>query len=102
MYVCMQARPILTHAVEGGSFEELVDPRLENRYNPQEMRRMVVCAAASIRHSARRRPRMSQVHIYFDLLPKGHNAPMDRVAPCVGCRLSSFSDHPKIYDIFGS
>lgn len=46
---------------EGGSYEELVDPRLENNYDPQEMLRMVHCAGACIRHSARRRPKMSQV-----------------------------------------
>ncbi|RAL48564.1 hypothetical protein DM860_005988 [Cuscuta australis] len=56
------ARPILTSAAaDGGSFEDLVDPRLENEYNSHEMRCMVVCAAASIRHSARRRPKMSQI-----------------------------------------
>ncbi|CAK9142570.1 unnamed protein product [Ilex paraguariensis] len=55
------ARPILTHVTEGGSYEELVDPRLENNYDPQEMLRMVSCATACIRHSARRRPKMSQI-----------------------------------------
>lgn len=57
----VQARPILTRAAEGGSFEEVVDPRLEKNYDPQEMKRMVVCAGACIRHSARRRPKMSQI-----------------------------------------
>lgn len=56
-----QARPILTRALGDGNFEELVDPRLENNYSPSEMARMVACAAACIRHSARRRPKMSQV-----------------------------------------
>ncbi|KAL7002706.1 Proline-rich receptor-like protein kinase perk1 [Sarracenia purpurea var. burkii] len=56
------ARPILTRVTtEGGSYEELVDPRLGNDYNPAEMLRMVACAAACIRHSARRRPKMSQI-----------------------------------------
>ncbi|VFQ67868.1 unnamed protein product [Cuscuta campestris] len=55
------ARPILMRAAEGGSYEELVDPRLENNYDHQEMNRMVACAGASIRHSARRRPKMSQI-----------------------------------------
>lgn len=58
----MQARPLLTKAIEGGEYKELVDPRLGDNYNPQEMACMVTCAAASIRHSARRRPKMSQVH----------------------------------------
>ncbi|KAL3621232.1 Proline-rich receptor-like protein kinase perk4 [Castilleja foliolosa] len=55
------ARPILVRATEGGSFEEMVDPRLGNNYDPQEMLRMVLCAAACIRHSARRRPKTSQI-----------------------------------------
>lgn len=49
------------HAAESGRYEELVDPRLEHNYDPQEMLRMVYCAGSSIRHSARRRPKMSQV-----------------------------------------
>lgn len=56
-----QARPLMTRALEDGNYSELVDPRLENNYNPQEMARMVALAAASVRHSARRRPKMSQV-----------------------------------------
>nr|DAD21705.1 TPA_asm: hypothetical protein HUJ06_023168 [Nelumbo nucifera] len=55
------ARPILTHVQSDGNYGELVDPRLENNYNPSEMARMVACATASIRHSARRRPKMSQI-----------------------------------------
>ncbi|KAL6526113.1 hypothetical protein OROHE_015637 [Orobanche hederae] len=55
------ARPTLVRATEGGSFEELVDPRLGNNYDHQEMLRMVLSAAACIRHSARRRPKMSQI-----------------------------------------
>lgn len=55
------ARPILQRALEEGVYDELVDPRLENKYNPHEMARMVASAAASIRHSARRRPKMSQI-----------------------------------------
>ncbi|KAL2537433.1 Proline-rich receptor-like protein kinase PERK4 [Forsythia ovata] len=55
------ARPILMNATEGGNYEKLVDPRLEDNYDPQEMLRMVASAAACIRHSARRRPKMSQI-----------------------------------------
>lgn len=50
-------------ALEDGEYDELVDPFLEKNYNLNEMARMVACAAASIRHSARKRPRMSQVRI---------------------------------------
>ncbi|BAS92849.1 proline-rich receptor-like protein kinase PERK1 [Oryza sativa Japonica Group] len=55
------ARPLLMQALENGNYEELVDPRLGKDFNPNEMARMIACAAACVRHSARRRPRMSQV-----------------------------------------
>ena len=58
----VQARPILLNVVgEGASYQELVDPRLENQYEHGEMLRMVTAAAACIRQSARKRPKMSQV-----------------------------------------
>lgn len=60
LYV-LQARPLLTRSLEDGNFDSLVDQRLQKNYNPIEMTRMVACAAACVRHSARRRPRMSQV-----------------------------------------
>ncbi|CAH8385863.1 unnamed protein product [Eruca vesicaria subsp. sativa] len=55
------ARPLCLNAAEDGDYSELVDPRLENQYEPYEMARMVACAAAAVRHSARRRPKMSQI-----------------------------------------
>ncbi|XVE82640.1 hypothetical protein DITRI_Ditri16bG0022400 [Diplodiscus trichospermus] len=55
------ARPLLTRALEDGKHDELVDARLELNYNHNEMQRMIACAAASIRHSARKRPKMSQI-----------------------------------------
>ncbi|KAL1554254.1 Proline-rich receptor-like protein kinase perk5 [Salvia divinorum] len=55
------ARPILAQVQEGGSFEELVDPRLGDNYDRREMLHMVSCAGACIRHSARGRPKMSQI-----------------------------------------
>ncbi|XP_019416475.1 PREDICTED: proline-rich receptor-like protein kinase PERK4 [Lupinus angustifolius] len=55
------ARPVCVKAIESGSFEELVDPRLEGNYIIQEIAHMVACASACVRHSAKRRPRMSQV-----------------------------------------
>lgn len=60
--IYVQARPVMSKALEDGNYAELVDPRLEQNYLPHEMARMIACAAASIRHSARRRPRMSQVN----------------------------------------
>lgn len=56
-----QARPLCARAMDDGNFSELADPRLENNYPPHEMALTVACAAASVRHSARRRPKMSQV-----------------------------------------
>lgn len=55
------ARPLLTRALEEGNFDSLVDPRLKGEFNHNELARMVACAAACVRHSARRRPRLSQV-----------------------------------------
>jgi hypothetical protein len=48
-------------ALEDGEFDSLVDPRLGKDFKPNEMARMIACAAACVRHSARHRPRMSQV-----------------------------------------
>ncbi|KAK9697673.1 hypothetical protein RND81_08G053000 [Saponaria officinalis] len=55
------ARPLLARALEENNFESLVDPRLQNNYNQTELARMVACASACVRHSARRRPQMSKV-----------------------------------------
>ncbi|KAL0010448.1 hypothetical protein SO802_005556 [Lithocarpus litseifolius] len=55
------ARPLLSQALENGHFDAVVDRRLQNDYNSGEMVRMVACAAACVRHSSRRRPRMSQI-----------------------------------------
>ncbi|PIN19255.1 Serine/threonine protein kinase [Handroanthus impetiginosus] len=55
------ARPLLTQALEDGNFDTIVDQRIKNDDNQNEMARMVACAAACVRHSAKRRPRMNQV-----------------------------------------
>ncbi|KAL1190550.1 Proline-rich receptor-like protein kinase PERK2 [Cardamine amara subsp. amara] len=55
------ARPLLIKAVEENNFEGLDDIKLNNEYNRDEMARMVACAAACVRYTARRRPRMDQV-----------------------------------------
>ncbi|WVZ95646.1 hypothetical protein U9M48_041380 [Paspalum notatum var. saurae] len=55
------ARPLLSRALDAGDLEGLVDPRLEKKLNEGEMFRMIEAAAACIRHSASRRPRMGQV-----------------------------------------
>jgi hypothetical protein len=51
-------------ALEDGNYDELVDARLGKDFNPNEIARMIACAAACVRHSARRRPRMSQVTLF--------------------------------------
>uniref|UniRef100_A0A0D9UVX4 non-specific serine/threonine protein kinase n=1 Tax=Leersia perrieri TaxID=77586 RepID=A0A0D9UVX4_9ORYZ len=62
------ARPLLTQALETGSVGELIDPRLDKNFNEAEMFRMIEAAAACIRHSASRRPKMSQVVRVLDSL----------------------------------
>lgn len=55
------ARPLLGRALENRNYDGIVDPLLENEYNHDEMARMVACAAAGIRHSAKKRPKMIQI-----------------------------------------
>ncbi|KAI4318219.1 hypothetical protein L6164_026010 [Bauhinia variegata] len=55
------ARPLLNSGLQNGNLKGLVDPFLEGNYNEQEMMRMARCASASIRHSSKRRPKMSQI-----------------------------------------
>ncbi|KAM3399254.1 hypothetical protein ACQJBY_004570 [Aegilops geniculata] len=62
------ARPLLSRALETGKLEGLVDPRLERNFNEVEMFRMIESAAACIRHSSSKRPRMSQVVRVLDSL----------------------------------
>ncbi|XP_022727410.1 proline-rich receptor-like protein kinase PERK9 isoform X3 [Durio zibethinus] len=62
------ARPLLTHALDGEDFEGLADPKLGRNYVDSEMFRMIEAAAACVRHSAAKRPRMGQVMRAFDSL----------------------------------
>ncbi|XP_076910885.1 proline-rich receptor-like protein kinase PERK5 [Bidens hawaiensis] len=55
------ARPLIAKAKEDGDYNELVDSRLKSNYNQNEMEQMASCAEAGVRHSARRRPKMSQI-----------------------------------------
>ncbi|KAL1327542.1 proline-rich receptor-like protein kinase PERK8 [Arachis ipaensis] len=55
------ARPHLLHAMETHDYSVLVDPRLQNQFAEAEMLRMIEAAAACVRHSAPKRPRMVQV-----------------------------------------
>ncbi|XP_047048483.1 proline-rich receptor-like protein kinase PERK12 [Lolium rigidum] len=61
------ARPVLADAIERGDHDELVDARLQGVYNKAEMVRMVEAAAACVRHSAPKRPRMVQVMRALDV-----------------------------------
>ncbi|XP_039118911.1 proline-rich receptor-like protein kinase PERK1 [Dioscorea cayenensis subsp. rotundata] len=54
------AKPSLKHPLRG-KYEPLIDPRLGKNYDPNEMKRMVVCAAACVGLSAEDRPLMSRV-----------------------------------------
>lgn len=55
------ARPLLIKALETRNCSELVDPRLETRYVEDEMFIMIEVAAACVRHSVAKRPRMVKV-----------------------------------------
>ncbi|CAN8306924.1 unnamed protein product [Cochlearia groenlandica] len=52
------ARPLLLKAIETGDFSGLVDRRLEKHYVESEVFRMVETAAACVRHSGPKCPRM--------------------------------------------
>ncbi|XP_024981495.1 proline-rich receptor-like protein kinase PERK4 [Cynara cardunculus var. scolymus] len=55
------AKPLIANAKKDGDYSKLVDPHLEGNYDNDEMARMASCAAAGVRHSAKRRPKMSQI-----------------------------------------
>ncbi|KAJ8756034.1 hypothetical protein K2173_024581 [Erythroxylum novogranatense] len=54
------ARPLMKGALEDENYNALVDSKLQN-YDYFEMKRMICCAAACVRHSAPLRPSMSQI-----------------------------------------
>ncbi|CAH1413955.1 unnamed protein product [Lactuca virosa] len=60
------ARPLLSHALETEDFEVLVDPKLGTNYVAKEMFHMIEAAAACVRHSAAKRPRMGQIVRAFE------------------------------------
>lgn len=55
------ARPILAQVESEEDLELLVDPSLNGVFDSKEMMRMAKVAAACVRHSANKRPRMGQV-----------------------------------------
>ncbi|CAN8291473.1 unnamed protein product [Cochlearia groenlandica] len=62
------ARPLLSHAIETEELKALADPKLGGNYVDVEMFRMIEAAGACIRHSATKRPRMSQIVRAFESL----------------------------------
>lgn len=66
------ARPLMGDALENQEFEELIDAKLENNYVESEVLRMIEAAAACVRHSAAKRPRMGQVVRALDAI--GHSS----------------------------
>lgn len=54
------ARPVMNRVLEDGHLEDLVDPNMDE-YDQTEMIRVIETAAACVRHSALKRPRMAQV-----------------------------------------
>lgn len=62
------AKPLLSQAIENEEFGEIVDRRLGDNFIAPEMFRMVEAAAACVRHSAAKRPKMSQVVRALDTL----------------------------------
>ena len=61
IHFTFQARPLLGYALDNEEFEGLVDPRLEKNYVESEVFRLIEIAAACVRHSSAKRPRMGQV-----------------------------------------
>lgn len=53
----VQAKPLL----ETSNIKELVDPRLEDNYDPAEMKRAMLTASVCIHHLSTMRPHMKRV-----------------------------------------
>ncbi|XP_014499689.1 proline-rich receptor-like protein kinase PERK9 [Vigna radiata var. radiata] len=62
------ARPLLSHAIDTEEFSSLANQSLEKNYIESELYCMIEVAAACVRHSASKRPRMGQVVRAFDSL----------------------------------
>ncbi|XP_039840864.1 proline-rich receptor-like protein kinase PERK1 [Panicum virgatum] len=60
------SRPRLTRALEEDILDGLTDPRMGADYDAGDMRRLIACAAAAVRHTARSLPRMSQIVRYLE------------------------------------
>ncbi|OEL13202.1 Proline-rich receptor-like protein kinase PERK1, partial [Dichanthelium oligosanthes] len=60
------SRPKLTRALEENVYNGLIDPSMGVNYDAVDMQRLIACAAAAVRHTARSRPRMSQIVRYLE------------------------------------
>ncbi|XP_043714965.1 proline-rich receptor-like protein kinase PERK1 [Telopea speciosissima] len=54
------AKPLLSRAIEYGHYEGLVDPKLQNEYELQQMALIVACADPIIKRSSISRPSIEQ------------------------------------------
>ncbi|KAF8036479.1 hypothetical protein BT93_C2258 [Corymbia citriodora subsp. variegata] len=93
------ARPMLTQYLEDGNLNSLVDPRLQNNYDVNEMARMVACAAACVCRSTMRQPKMSKIvralegHLPLSVLNNGIRPQLSMLRRCYTssyCRTSQF------------
>ncbi|KAJ0090111.1 hypothetical protein Patl1_14355 [Pistacia atlantica] len=57
--------------MESGNITELIDPSLEDKYDSDQMHRLVLASAYCVRQSSAWRPSMSEV---LELLTKGHDS----------------------------
>lgn len=55
------SKPRLARALGEDALDELTDPILGTNYDGVDMRRLIACAAAAVRSTARTRPRMGQI-----------------------------------------
>ncbi|XP_078168856.1 proline-rich receptor-like protein kinase PERK3 isoform X1 [Carex rostrata] len=60
------AKALLTRTTKEDIFDELVDPWLETNYDHYDMKRLIHCANAAVRDSAKKRPRMGQIVRYLE------------------------------------
>lgn len=66
----VQARPLLLRMNKEDNLELIADPFLNGVYDRKEMMRVVEVAAACVRHSATKRPRMGQVTVIYQSFSK--------------------------------
>ncbi|PQQ04373.1 putative receptor-like serine/threonine-protein kinase [Prunus yedoensis var. nudiflora] len=57
--------------MESGEIEKLADPKLEGKYDTEQLHRVVLTASCCVRQSSVWRPPMSEV---LELLTHGHNS----------------------------